>query len=70
MKKLKTDTFREYWLPFCFLTKNVKIKICKTIIIPVLYDHEILSLKYSLSVLGIRVLSRMFGLRRRSNRKL
>jgi hypothetical protein len=51
------------------LLKNVKLRICKTIILPVvLYGCETLSLtlkeEHRLNMFGNRVLKRIFGLRR------
>jgi hypothetical protein len=75
MKTLKTYIQGIFaTIQFKIFFVSIKIKVYKTIILLVLYGHEVLSLtlrkQHSLSVLGIRVLSRMFGLRRGSNRKL
>jgi hypothetical protein len=56
-------------LSYCLLFKNVNIKICKIIILPlVLYECEIWSLalreEHSLRVFESRVLRRIFGLKR------
>jgi hypothetical protein len=56
-------------LSACLLPRNVKVKICKTIILPVvLYGCETWSLilreKHRLRVLESKVLRRIFGPRR------
>jgi hypothetical protein len=56
-------------LSSCLLLKNINIRICKTIILPVvLYGYEIWSLtlreEHTLRVLENRVLRRIFGLKR------
>jgi hypothetical protein len=56
-------------LSYCLLSKNVKIKICKIIILPlVLYECEIWSLalreEHRLRVFENRVLRRICGLKR------
>jgi hypothetical protein len=55
-------------LSSCLLSRNVKVTIHKTVILPVLYGHESWSLtlraEYRLRVFENRVLRRIFGTKR------